>query len=708
MIDKLNSFNDMDEITDFFNIINNINNKYYKVISQYFPKDWEDLKNDIASFTKNYKEKINEARKLRIGIVGQIKAGKSTFLNCLFFEGKDILPKAVTPMTASLTYLSYADNPHVEVEFFDEDDMIEIERESKESTDKTYKKILIDIKEPGIKDLISKKTVSLDFSDISNLKENLKDYISESGIYTNLIKSVSIYLNYEPIRHIEIIDTPGFNDPIVSRSRKTQKFVETCDILLLLSRASQFLETSDMELLAQTYKRKSAIVYAVASKFDSVLDDAVATKKNQDIEFNDLFKKELTKRESEFKSILNKHENEGGIDEGIIKEKLLYFSSSFHKKLNNIPLSSDEEKPIKKLSDKTHNFYINSDFSGFDSIKKIIDSYKEEKNVNAVKSKIIKDYIQNRTESLKKNVNAFIDNVSELLNKKTGSVKKDIGDLELARESFQKDKEKIGESVLEVYFDYLGEFLTETKSLYVNFESNIKKGFSTDTLKEYSAETHTETTSKKIPKSDLFSKIFRFFNSTEWGYETIPVKTSYKYYNRDLIISMLSGFIDRISDRINNQIKKTFNINKIKSKIIDILNKNGLQGHLINQAVDISVKTPENVNIKSNSVIKLFYDLKIKDAEIKDESLFHIIEETGTNLIDFIKNYINDLEKSMKEQTNGQRRKMMTAIEDYFMQNINSLNKRKDLKEEEINILNNELNSLINELEKIKRFEILN
>lgn len=35
---------------------------------------------------------VEENRKLRIGIVGQVKAGKSSFLNALLFEGKEILP----------------------------------------------------------------------------------------------------------------------------------------------------------------------------------------------------------------------------------------------------------------------------------------------------------------------------------------------------------------------------------------------------------------------------------------------------------------------------------------------------------------------------------------------------------------------------------------------------------------------------------------
>ena len=65
----------------------------------------------IFRIKENFINKINdfyrEDRKLNIGIIGQIKAGKSSFLNSLLFDGKDVLPKAVIPKTAVLTKIEY-------------------------------------------------------------------------------------------------------------------------------------------------------------------------------------------------------------------------------------------------------------------------------------------------------------------------------------------------------------------------------------------------------------------------------------------------------------------------------------------------------------------------------------------------------------------------------------------------------------------------
>ena len=46
--------------------------------------------------------------KLVIGVIGQMKAGKSTFLNAFAF-GDEVLPAATTPMTASLSVITYGE-----------------------------------------------------------------------------------------------------------------------------------------------------------------------------------------------------------------------------------------------------------------------------------------------------------------------------------------------------------------------------------------------------------------------------------------------------------------------------------------------------------------------------------------------------------------------------------------------------------------------
>ncbi|GAA8207133.1 hypothetical protein HpDR152_01080 [Helicobacter pylori] len=78
---------------------------------------------------KTLKEMQAEDREFKVGIIGRVKAGKSSLLNALIFEGVEVLPKAATPMTASLTILKYANTLSAEVEFYSPKDIAELKNE---------------------------------------------------------------------------------------------------------------------------------------------------------------------------------------------------------------------------------------------------------------------------------------------------------------------------------------------------------------------------------------------------------------------------------------------------------------------------------------------------------------------------------------------------------------------------------------------------
>ena len=91
-----------------------------------------DIENSFNNYLENYKRLESEDKILTIGIVGQVKAGKSSFLNALFFNSSDILPKAATPMTAALTKIRYSENISAKVHFFSKSDFETIENGAKD------------------------------------------------------------------------------------------------------------------------------------------------------------------------------------------------------------------------------------------------------------------------------------------------------------------------------------------------------------------------------------------------------------------------------------------------------------------------------------------------------------------------------------------------------------------------------------------------
>ena len=270
----------------------------------------EEFKKTIDSYKKT-------DRLLKIGIIGRVKAGKSSLLNSLLFDGKSILPKAATPMTAALTIMAYSDDnkARATMEFYQQKDIDELKKEANEfEKDKQQlrEKIIVEltngrrklspseiqqradkrvdremkndvhfasydqyqrIKNSGVKltDLEQYQEISAD--SIEALTHNkLNDFVGAEGKYMPFTKAVTLYLPDESLKNLQIIDTPGVNDPIASRGERTEKLLQECDAVLVVSPSGQFLNHDDMELIGRvTTKNGIQETYIVASQADSQL-----------------------------------------------------------------------------------------------------------------------------------------------------------------------------------------------------------------------------------------------------------------------------------------------------------------------------------------------------------------------------------------------------------------------------------------------------
>ena len=73
----------------------------------------------------------------------------------------------------------------------------------------------------------------------------MEDYVGAKGRYTPIVSYVELQVDDKYMEDIEIVDTPGLNDPVVSRGIRTKRFLTDCDVVLLLSPCSQFMNAGN-------------------------------------------------------------------------------------------------------------------------------------------------------------------------------------------------------------------------------------------------------------------------------------------------------------------------------------------------------------------------------------------------------------------------------------------------------------------------------
>lgn len=191
---------------------------------------------------------------LTIGVIGQMKCGKSTFLNSFVFED-NILPAATTPMTAALSVITYGSEQKIVAEFYNQDEWAEQKIQASRSLESVAGNTMEESKVKAAKELMEKAAKLGDElnSYLGKIQEdrfeNLIEYVGADGKYVSITKSVTIYYPKEYLKGVEVVDTPGFNDPIVSREERTKAFLKKADVVLLMLYAGRPFDATDKDIL---------------------------------------------------------------------------------------------------------------------------------------------------------------------------------------------------------------------------------------------------------------------------------------------------------------------------------------------------------------------------------------------------------------------------------------------------------------------------
>jgi dynamin family protein len=196
---------------------------------------------------------------LTIGVIGQMKCGKSTFLNSFVFKD-NILPAATTPMTAALSVITYGEKERIVAEFYTKDEWAEQKMQASRNEDEAENTLDVS-KIKAAKELVA-KAASLGASLESYLGQtqedsfsNLIEYVGADGKFVSITKSVTIYYPHEYLKGVEVVDTPGFNDPIVSREERTKEFLKKADVVIMMLYAGRPFDATDRDIIFKNVRQ---------------------------------------------------------------------------------------------------------------------------------------------------------------------------------------------------------------------------------------------------------------------------------------------------------------------------------------------------------------------------------------------------------------------------------------------------------------------
>ncbi|HOJ38619.1 MAG TPA: dynamin family protein [Ignavibacteriales bacterium] len=528
---------------------------------------------DILKIKENFNKKIddffNENRKLKIAVVGSVKAGKSTFLNTLLFEGKEILPKAATPKTANLTIIKYAEKNSLEIEFYTEKEWEYLQKLSLEepTTDeiKVAKEIVAMAKSNNIEveKYINQTNYVIPFESYDNLMKQLNDYVGENGKLTALTKSVIIYLNLEELKEIEIVDTPGLNDPVVSRTDKTRQFIEYCDVVFFLSRCSQFLPASDMELLIRQLPQKGVNkIYLIGSQYDSVINDTI-------FDFEDFYKadndckKRLNKRaEDEFSKVIeNLTKNNANIEFIKImencKKPILVSSMAENMSKKDRAMFNEEEMLIYNGIAEYHHLTSEElkSLGNFGSVRQafyeVVES-KDEVLTNKSKNFIILliEEVTNKLNELEQTIKHRIEILKE----------KDLEYLRNYQKSILQKKNVIHDNI-EIIFDKLFENLNISE---IELLADLRRS-----IKDYSIVKERTGTETRIGSYEVSAS--KWWNPFSWGRtRTVYYEytATYTYLDVADAVENLRNYANESVSNIEEKINFSINVPQLKKEIL--------------------------------------------------------------------------------------------------------------------------------------------
>lgn len=650
----------------------------------------------------------DQSRLMNIGIVGRVKAGKSSLLNALVFDGEPILPKAATPMTAALTTITWGDVFQAKVEFYSETDIAAIKFKSdqfeqrlaarkrecleelvkrrsaqangapidmEQLTSMADKKALSDLqreeglfaahdqyqrmKQSGVDAATLHLQSEIQTGTPKELAERLHNYVGANGTFMPFTKTVHIAMPLEALRDICIIDTPGMNDPVQSREERTVELLKTCDVVFIVSPAGQFLNEQDLEVMGRiTQKEGIQELVLVASQIDTQLYGSEKRARLGDAV--DAIRTQLSARAQSTLADLKLNSPEVGsvFDNliGSVHRNLLHSSGLCHSinRRFESPESwdSNEQQTWENLTTDYPDYFTRDNqelsLSSLDSLANIDAIQKVLAQVREKKAEITREKITNLIIRKQKNLEAFKALLINLARNQIIQIKNTNID--------QLDEQLV--SLESIRLDLSLELDPSFKHTMSKYRQNLR-----DKMRKKAAQLLHETQASIQAAEGSFSETITvendglgsWFARKLWGGGTTEKTVVRAKIISSQVVSTLIEFMNDIQDELSSEVENShLGLNKelsetLTPKIREVLEQNS-NPQMIKQAIlSVIQSIPDDdfaLSIPLPENLKSNGTLKGYEAERFKDAANDFIGSLGSKVKSKISSFIDDVEAS--------------------------------------------------------------
>ncbi|MEL7333224.1 MAG: dynamin family protein, partial [Cyanobacteria bacterium J06560_2] len=192
---------------------------------------------DIEAASRNLRQGV-----FRLLVLGDMKRGKSTFLNALI--GENLLPSDVNPCTALLTILRYGPEKKMIVHFLDDQPPEALDFET------------------------FKQRYTIDPSEAKQLEVN------EELAFPNVSHAIAEYPLPLLEKGIEIVDSPGLNDT-EARNELSLGYINNCHAILFLLKATQPCTLAERRYLETYLSGRGLSVFFLINAWDQIKESLI-------------------------------------------------------------------------------------------------------------------------------------------------------------------------------------------------------------------------------------------------------------------------------------------------------------------------------------------------------------------------------------------------------------------------------------------------